>query len=617
MDNEVPLLKSVMEDTEESSETGRITVLYVLLAVSAVLYIPFAYITMSQQEYVWPIATLACILVYTAGFFLLKITGRIVYSNYLVIPLLSAFTVFSVLYAPEQFSAELTVFLFPILITFFLPVAVGLFVNISMFAFIVFTIGIPGFQTNSVSEFQSTVMFLIIYLFVVIFSTILEALRKRIQSRLKKTAFFDSLTGYPNRNLMEYYLEKMISFSSRRKDNSFSIVMLDIDHFKRINDSLGHAIGNKLLSAITTRIHQSIRTSDFLARVGGDSFAVLLTESYRDISAIITAQRIMASLQEPIHISHHEFSITASIGICNYPQDGDTSSALLQNAEIAMFIAKQSGRNTYRFFQEEFNQKIREKLEIERQLRTAMERRDLEVFFQPKVDMVTSEIHAVEALLRWNHPVLGSVPPEQFIEISEECGLIHPITRWMFRKAVFRMKAIHDMGFSTLCLAVNISPLLFKSKTFLHSLRAVMDEAAMSPQMIELEITERLLLEPDETVQNTLMELKRDGYRLAIDDFGKGHSSLNYLKEFQVDSLKIDREFVSRMETDTSYREIVKAIIALSRSLNLRSIAEGVENEDQYRMLKEMECEQMQGHYYSEAISFDDLLQKLHSLTEE
>jgi diguanylate cyclase (GGDEF)-like protein/PAS domain S-box-containing protein len=424
----------------------------------------------------------------------------------------------------------------------------------------------------------------------------------RYQNALEYQANHDALTGLPNRNLLNDRLRRAIS-SAQRHEDLMALVFVDLDHFKFINDNLGHDVGDIVLKAIADRLASCLRDADTAARPGGDEFLLILVEqeSTESISAVI--RRILEVIALPIPINGRDLHITCSIGISIYLQDGDDVSTLLKNADTAMYHAKERGRNNFQFFNHAMNQRVHERFMLESSLRHAIADDNLTLLYQPQIDINSGRMIGMEALLRWHHPELGLIEPARFIPIAEESGLIMVIGEWVLRTACAQNKAWQDAGLPPVNMAVNLSARQFRHDKLAEMVGAVLAETGLAAQYLELELTESLALEDSQKFMLTLKQLKQLGLQLAIDDFGTGYSSLSYLKHFPLDRLKIDISFVRSIVSDAGDAAIARIIIMLGHSLHLKVIAEGVESEDQLDFLREQGCDEMQGFLYSEPLT--------------
>jgi diguanylate cyclase (GGDEF)-like protein/PAS domain S-box-containing protein len=428
--------------------------------------------------------------------------------------------------------------------------------------------------------------------------------------KMSYLAQHDSLTDLPNRILLNDRLSEAIALS-RRYRRQLALLFLDLDRFKHINDSLGHIVGDGLLQSVGLRLLTCVRSSDTVSRLGGDEFVVLLWEVKHAQDAAITADKILKALREPHHIMQHELHVTGSIGIVTYPDDGTDADTLLKRADVAMYHAKDTGRDSYQFFKSEMNVRAMERQSLEDSLRHAIERCELSLHYQPKMDLATGTIIGVEALVRWHHPQRGIVPPGQFIAIAEDCGLIVPIGRWVLREACRQARVWQDAGLPQMCMAVNVSAVELRASGFVAGMRTILKETNLEPRYLELELTETVLMEDSRSVADVLKELKDIGVLLALDDFGTGYSSLSHLKRFPIDALKIDQSFVRDLTTDEDDASIVTAVIGMGKNLHMRVVAEGVETPEQLAMLREYGCPQGQGYYFSRpvpAVEFGHLL---------
>jgi diguanylate cyclase (GGDEF)-like protein len=434
--------------------------------------------------------------------------------------------------------------------------------------------------------------------------------RKVAEARVKFLAYYDALTGLPNRGLLQDRLSKALASARRRKDK-VAILFLDVDRFKVINDSIGHSGGDLVLQEVAERLKRWAREQDTVARLGGDEFLIVLTAIKDFPDAAVAAERLMDAMTAEFVIQGHSFSMNCSLGISIFPEHGTDGETLIKNADAAMYSAKDYGRNNFRFFTEDMNAQVVERLTLENSLRLALEKREFFLVYQPQMDIVTGKITGLEALLRWQHPELGLVPPDKFIRIAENCGLIVPIGEWVLRTACSQARKWHNEGIPAVPVAVNVSAVQFRQEGFCDLVRRVLRETGLAPKYLELEITESLLLSNADVMFSVFRELKAMGLRLAIDDFGTGYSSLSYLKQFPVSKLKIDRSFVQDVAVDPDDAAITTAIIGMAKSLNLRVIAEGVENEAQMSFLRAHHCDEIQGYYFSRPLSADAVADKM------
>ena len=433
---------------------------------------------------------------------------------------------------------------------------------------------------------------------------------RRYQEQLETLANRDHLTGLANRNLLNDRLNQAIVQATNHHQMLW-VAYLDLDRFKFVNDTVGHKVGDRLLRQVAQRLETELRNSDTVARVGADEFILVLQERTDELGVAEDLQRVLDAIGKPLVDEGHEFYLTGSIGVAAYPNDGNDAETLIKHADIAMYRAKETGRNNAQFFTATMNQRALERLRIESDLRNALERRELLLHYQPQVDLRTGRVVGVEALLRWEHRELGMVPPMRFIGLAEETGLIVPIGEWVLRTACTQMKTWQMEGFGPLRVAVNLSARQFGQKDLVESVAEILVETGLDPGCLEIELTESLVMTDVERAIGVLRNLKFLGVKLSIDDFGTGYSSLSYLKRFPIDVLKIDQSFVRDITVDAEDAAIAAAIISLAHSLKLQVIAEGVETEAQLTFLRRHQCDQMQGYYFSRPISGPDLLQML------
>jgi diguanylate cyclase (GGDEF)-like protein/PAS domain S-box-containing protein len=433
---------------------------------------------------------------------------------------------------------------------------------------------------------------------------------RALSSKLRHLAQHDSLTDLPNRTLFSARLTEAI-VAAHRYQRKLAVLFLDIDRFKHINDSLGHAIADRVLQSVASRLQACVRASDTVCRQGGDEFVILLSEVVRAQDAVISAEKILQAVRTLHFIDQHDLHLTASIGIATYPDDGTEAETLMKSADFAMYHAKDSGRNNYQFFKPAMNLLAVERQSLEVDLRVALENREFELHYQPKVSLETGAITAVEALIRWHHPQRGLVSPAQFIPVAEACGVIVSIGRWVLREACRQTCAWRDAGLPPIRIAINVSALELREKDFVASVHAILTEAGLEPCYLELELTESFLMQDATVTAAVLHTLKDLGVTLALDDFGTGYSSLSHLQRFPIDTLKIDRSFVRDIATDANDANIVSAVISMGKSLHMRVVAEGVETRDQVVFLQERGCPEAQGYYFSRPVVANQLTRLL------
>jgi diguanylate cyclase (GGDEF)-like protein/PAS domain S-box-containing protein len=425
--------------------------------------------------------------------------------------------------------------------------------------------------------------------------------RKKAEALMIHSSEHDFLTGLPNRMLLSDRVNQAIRMAIRHK-RKVAVLFLDLDGFKHINDSLGHPTGDKLLQSVGKRLVDCVRGSDTVSRQGGDEFVVLLSEEEDSEDVSITAKRMLRAVAEAHFIDQHDLHITCSVGVSLYPDDGLNAETLIKNADTAMYQAKENGRQTYQYFKPAMNVRAVERQSLEESLRRALERQEFVVHYQPKVNLKTGRISGAEALLRWTHPTRGPVPPGQFIPVAEDCGLILPIGTWVLRQACQQAQAWVDAGLPLGTMAVNISAMQLRNESFLDGVFAILQDTRLDPRLLELELTESVLMKHAESTASILTALRERGVQVAVDDFGTGYSSLSYLRKFPIDALKIDQSFVGQITTVPDETIIVKAVIGLGRSLKLRVVAEGVETQEQLAFLQAHQCDEAQGYYFSRPV---------------
>jgi diguanylate cyclase (GGDEF)-like protein len=410
-------------------------------------------------------------------------------------------------------------------------------------------------------------------------------------------AHHDALTGLPNRLLFHAQLENALRW--RGREGQVSVLFIDLDNFKNINDTLGHQVGDTLLKTVASRLQECVRAGDVVARLGGDEFVIVQTELDDPTDAANLATRVREVILDSCVIADHNIVVDASIGIALSPDDGTEPNELIKKADLALFGAKTSGRGTYRFFEQAMDQRMMERHELELELRKALVNGEFEVHFQPLVNLETDAIGCCEALLRWNHPQRGYIPPDHFIQLAEETGLITRIGDWVIRVACHEAVKWPE----PVMLAINVSPVQFRSPNLVDVVTHALTSSGLAPQRLELEITEAILLADTEATLATLDEFRRLGVRIAMDDFGTGYSSLSYLQKFPFDKIKIDGSFIQGLSDSSESSAVVRAVAELAKSFHMTTTAEGVETVEQLRIVRELGCTEMQGHLFSEACS--------------
>jgi len=423
--------------------------------------------------------------------------------------------------------------------------------------------------------------------------------------QMAHSANHDSLTGLPNRILLSDRIDQA-TVLARRYGRKIAVLFLDLDRFKHVNDSLGHPVGDKLLQSIAGRLIACVRASDTVSRQGGDEFVVLLAEVDKAEDAALLAERILQSIAQPHTVGHQDLSLTTSIGIAVFPDDGEDAETLIKHADTAMYQAKEQGRRGYRFFTREMNILAVERRSIEEDLRSALERGEFVLYYQPKIDLRTGATTGAEALIRWKHSTRGIVSPDQFIPVAEDCGLILPIGNWVLREACRQTRDWLDAGLAAGNVAVNVSIVEFRDEKFLDGVFSILNETGLDPARLELELTESVLMERVDSTASVLQVLRKEGVKVAIDDFGTGYSSLSYLRKFPVDVLKIDQSFIREITSPGEDTSIVTSVINLGQNRTLRVVAEGVETLGELTFLQAHECDEAQGYYFSHPIPADD-----------
>lgn len=428
--------------------------------------------------------------------------------------------------------------------------------------------------------------------------------RRQEQEQLQHQATHDALTGLPNRNLLTDRLRQAISYAQRYQ-RMVAVAFLDLDKFKHINDTLGHDTGDQLLKIVAERLSACVRDSDTVARLGGDEFVLVLYDQANEDITYHATQRVLSSISEPMVIAGREMTVTCSIGFAVYPQDGQDAETLIKNADTAMYRAKELGRDNFQFYTEELHSRINERLAMETGLRRALEHDEFELHYQPRVDLSSGKVTALEALIRWNHPELGQIEPRRFVPLAEELGLIHRIGDWVLRESCRQQAAWQKAGVADLPISVNISSPQFLQKDFTKLLTRVLLDTPLDASRLELEITESLSMQDPEASIRVLRELRSMGVRVTIDDFGTGYSNLHYMKQFPVDTIKLDQSFVQDIVRNPEDLAISNAVISMAHSLHLKVTAEGVESVTQLALLADHGCDEMQGYYFSAPLPVD------------
>jgi diguanylate cyclase (GGDEF)-like protein len=434
--------------------------------------------------------------------------------------------------------------------------------------------------------------------------------RQRSEQRIRHMAHHDELTGLPNRALLNDRLAQALG-QAARTGRPLALLFLDLDGFKYINDSLGHEVGDRLLRTVAARLQAIVRQGDTVARLGGDEFVVMLVDLEHDGDAAVVAHEIVRALSRPLRADDRTLHVTASLGVATFPADGDSAELLLKHADAAMYRAKAQGRNGVQCYTRDMGVQAHQRVELQSALRLAVEQGQFELHYQPQCAPESGRIVAVEALIRWPHPILGLVSPDRFIPLAEETGLIAPIGRWVLHTACRQLQAWHAAGHTRLVMAVNLSARQFIAQDIPQLVRDALEEHGLPPRALELELTETALMHNADAVRSTLQALKDLGVVLALDDFGTGYSSLNHLRRFPIDAIKIDKSFTAEMASSDDTTAIVRAIVAMARSLGVQTVAEGVENEAQMRFLAALHCDRVQGFFLGRPQAARDLTPRL------
>ncbi|MBI5740159.1 MAG: EAL domain-containing protein [Nitrospirae bacterium] len=422
--------------------------------------------------------------------------------------------------------------------------------------------------------------------------------RKQMEETIKRQSNHDALTGLPNRVLFSEHLDLALSQAARER-HMVAVLYLDLDNFKEINDSLGHAAGDQMLQAVSRRLKTCLRESDTIARIGGDEYNILLPDANNENDIVTIAGKLISAFRKPFMINSHSLHTSTSIGISLYPHDGGDAETLMKNADAAMYDAKKQGRNNYRFYSPAMNARTLERMKLANRLRGAIESGELVVHYQPQVTLDTGQVHCAEALVRWRHPEKGLLYPLQFIPLAEEMGFITQIDEWVLRAACAQNKAWQEAGCASACVMVNLSARHLQQPELADIVTRILQETGLEPRFLGIEISERTIMQEIEMTIPSLVRLADTGVRFCIDDFGVGYSALNYLKKLPVRVLKVDKSFISGMTSDPDYKTIINAVINLAHSLNLKVVAEGVENESQLAFLQMISCDEAQGYHFS------------------
>ena len=434
--------------------------------------------------------------------------------------------------------------------------------------------------------------------------------RKVSEERIRFLAYYDALTGLPNRTLLQDRLTKALASAIRRKEK-VALLFLDLDRFKDINDSFGHPFGDLLLQKVAERVKSGVRKQDSLGRLGSDEFLIVLTNVKEIAYARVAAERFMQAMSAKFVIQGHSLIISCCVGISMFPEDGMDSESLLRNADAAMYSAKKSGRNNFRFFTEDMNTQAVERVTLENDLRQALDKKELFLVYQPQINIATGKIIGLEALLRWQHPTLGLISPDRFIRIAENCGLIIPIGEWVLRTACAQVRKWQDEGIPAVSIAINVSTVQFCQGDFCELIRRVLNETGLDPHYLELELTESIFLVDADVTLPEIQKLEAMVLTLAIDDFGTGYCNFNYLRQFKISKLKIDRSFIRDIAVNSDNVAITTAIISMAKSLSIKVLAEGVEDEAQMSFLRAHQCDEIQGYYFSKPLAVDKVADKL------
>lgn len=548
-------------------------------------------IGISTMHYTGMIAMrLDAMVVYRPGFFALSVVNAVVCS-----------TVALWLVSFLGGSPQRVQFKYKLLAALVMGVAISGMHYTGMYATVCLTSGAAGKTVAAIDPVLLAVMITTLTLLVlgnalgVSFWTLSRRLAH--QEEIRFLAYHDSLTGLPNRSNFTDRIEELVKFA-RRSERPLGLLFIDLDRFKVVNDSLGHQEGDALLKAVAQRLRSCMRESDLVFRMGGDEFTVIVQNLEHPEDAAVVARRILAAFQESVHLPGHDLAVGASVGIAIFPADGASAEQLVKNADAAMYAAKEGGRGRYEFYAERMNVRVMERLMLENALQKALRDGEFVLYYQPRVSATDGRIVGVEALLRWNYPPRGIVPPGEFIPVLEDTGLIVPVGEWVLRTACRQAKVWADAG-RALRVSVNVSSRQFESEAFERLVAAVLQDSGLPPRLLELELTESLIVRDVDRALDLMSQLKKIGVLISIDDFGSGYSSLNYLRQFPLDFLKIDRSFVSNVVTDRKDAAIVEAITVLARNLEIAVVAEGVELAEQAKFLREAGTDELQGYLFA------------------
>jgi diguanylate cyclase (GGDEF)-like protein len=428
----------------------------------------------------------------------------------------------------------------------------------------------------------------------------------RERTALEHQARHDDLTGLPRRDLFDDRVAIAMA-AAHQRGSGLAVLFIDLDRFKKVNDSLGHAAGNQLLQLVAKRLTHCVRECDTVARMGGDEFTILMPEFESESDAVTVARKVLDVFREPFQLGKRQLYVTASIGVAVYPRDGDSAETMMKNADAAMYAAKERGRDTFHVYTPVLNALAHEKLDLESGLHQAIERGELVLHYQPKVAVQTGRVEGVEALVRWRHPELGLLGPDRFIPLAEETGLIVPLGEWVLQTACAQAAEWVEAGYPPIQMAVNLSARQFQLQSVPEMVAAALRRTGLDPNLLELELTESLALQGDDSTRETLEELVAMGVRCAVDDFGVGFSNFGYLDTLPIHEIKIDKTFVAKIGEDSEQPALVVGIIALGRGLGLKVVAEGVENRRQLDVLRALECDTIQGFFFSRPLPADEL----------